>query len=127
MKSENDGENESLRDAQSFAITGAEYDSFVRMHQHQPALIKEPNEIMKSSYLILDEYMRFLDKAATCKSTSILGVDVEVALAQVKWDFEAFQERSGEYDWSRELDLTNDEDVATNNSTCSSLDKTLEW
>ena len=57
---------------------------------------------MASSYLILDEYMRFLDKDNTLTSDSILDVGVDKALSQVHWDEEAFQERGGLYDWSKE-------------------------
>lgn len=74
---------------------------------------------MKSSYLILDEYMRFLDKGNDEEyviSESILDVGVEKALAQINWDQKAFEDRQGEYDWSRET-----------YESCGSEDKKLEW
>lgn len=61
---------------------------------------------MASSYLILDEYMRFLDKDRNLVSGSILDVGVEKALSQICWDEEAFQERGGLYDWSRDEAIT---------------------
>jgi len=37
---------------------------------------------MAKSYLILDEYMRFLDRDGSAPSSSILDVDIFKALAQ---------------------------------------------
>jgi radical S-adenosyl methionine domain-containing protein 2 len=57
---------------------------------------------MASSYLILDEYLRFLDKGDGLEghSDSILEVGVAKALQQVHWDEESFHARGGVYDWS---------------------------
>jgi radical S-adenosyl methionine domain-containing protein 2 len=74
---------------------------------------------MAKSYLILDEYMRFLDRDGRAPSSSILDVDVSVALAQVYWDQDSFLKRGGIYDWGREL---------TTRGGCGiSGDKKLEW
>ena len=54
---------------------------------------------MAKSYLILDEYMRFLDRTGKQPSNSILDVGVEEALASVYWDVNGFYERGGVYDW----------------------------
>jgi radical S-adenosyl methionine domain-containing protein 2 len=53
--------------------------------------------MMKDSYLILDEDMCFLDKGdgVETKSGSILTIGVQAAMAQVKFDRTAFQERGG--------------------------------
>lgn len=121
VKTENDGQN-SLRDASGFKITDEQYQSFIDRHRDQKSLIVETNTLMKSSYLILDEYMRFLDKGNDDKyiiSKSILDVSVEQALSEINWDVESFQNRQGEYDWSRELD-------STSTSTCLE-DKNLQW
>ena len=50
---------------------------------------------MKSSYLILDEYLRFLDKGDGEEKAfeSILNVGVQKALEDIKWDEKAFKER----------------------------------
>lgn len=105
VKTENDGSNDSIRDASRFLITDTQYEEFIKRHQDQKCLIKEPKEIMKSSYLILDEYMRFLDKGNDEKyiiSESILDVGVDKALSQINWNEKCFEERQGEYDWSKE-------------------------
>ena len=54
---------------------------------------------MKSSYLILDEYMRFLDKGdgEEKASDSILNVGVQKALEDIRWDEKDFKERKGDY------------------------------
>ena len=36
--------------------------TFCNMHSNCSGFVAEPNNLMKDSYLVLDEYMRFLDK-----------------------------------------------------------------
>jgi len=99
---------------------------FVERHKSQKSLIIESNSIMKSSYLILDEFMRFLDKGNDDEyviSESIIDVDVEKALSQIKWDLDSFLLREGEYDWSSHDDSFLDSSLES----CSSQDKSLEW
>ncbi len=57
---------------------------------------------MKSSYLIPDEYMRFLDKERDSASPSILDVGVSDAISKISWDEKSFFDRGGFYDWGRE-------------------------
>ena len=65
--------------------------------------IRSSTPDLMPSYLILDEYMRFLDKGIGNKSSpSILEVGVNVALRWVFWDQKGFVERGGFYDWTRE-------------------------
>ena len=70
----------------------------------------ESNEMMRSSYLILDEYMRFLDcsKGGKDPSPSILDVGVQAALNMSGFDEKTFFKRGGKYKWSK-------------------MDKTLDW
>jgi radical S-adenosyl methionine domain-containing protein 2 len=56
---------------------------------------------MAKSYLILDEYMRFLDRDRRKLSLSILDSGVHEALGQVYWDTAAVVKRGGIYDWDR--------------------------
>ncbi|EZF74177.1 hypothetical protein H105_03885 [Trichophyton soudanense CBS 452.61] len=115
------GENDfdkTLRDVRKFQITDQQYKEFCRRHEHQPSFVAEPNYLMAKSYLILDEYMRFLDRDGREPSASILDVDVFTALGQVYWDETSFNRRGGVYDWNRE----------TNQSSCGSGDsKALKW
>ncbi|KAI1915963.1 hypothetical protein LOZ61_001303 [Ophidiomyces ophidiicola] len=117
------GENDSektLRDVRKFQITDDQYADFCLRHKHQPSFVAEPNNLMAKSYLILDEYMRFLDRDGRSPSESILEVEVATALKQVFWDEESFVKRGGVYDWSR------DQGKAENG--CSpSESKNLEW
>ncbi|PWY65677.1 radical SAM enzyme [Aspergillus sclerotioniger CBS 115572] len=113
-----DGENESdkrLRDARKFLITDEEFESFCNTHSHQKAFVPESNALMAKSYLILDEYMRFLDRDGRDPSPSILEVGVDEALECVYWDEDSFKARGGEYDWS------------THRGICSDAKKGLEW
>ncbi|RNA29384.1 radical S-adenosyl methionine domain-containing 2 [Brachionus plicatilis] len=123
VKTENDGNNNSLRNANEFLISKEEYDDFIKRHKGQKCLIVESNSIMKSSYLILDEFMRFLDKGDDYTyviSDSILNVSVNKALSQIKWDQDSFKARQGEYNWSNSS-------LNTSTISCSSQDKNLEW
>ncbi|KAL8713101.1 MAG: hypothetical protein Q9225_006821, partial [Loekoesia sp. 1 TL-2023] len=92
------GENDSsatLRNAQRFVISDAEYQSFCDRHKHQESFVPESNAVMKSSYLILDEYMRFLNKGVKKPTQSILEVGVPAAMDDVYWDDESFARRGG--------------------------------
>ncbi|KAL8911502.1 MAG: hypothetical protein Q9172_007663 [Xanthocarpia lactea] len=87
------GENDSsttLRNAQRFVISDEEYQTFCDRHKHQQSL------------LILDEYMRFLNKGVKEPTKSILEVGVPAAMNDVYWDDESFTKRGGEYDWQKE-------------------------
>ena len=98
------GENDSdctLRNGQKFTITDREYQTFCERHAGQKSLVPEPNRLMAKSYLILDEYMRFLDRDGRQPSGSILEVGVLNALNSVFWDEKAFKDRGGVYDWTR--------------------------
>ena len=98
---ENDNEQRK-RDARDFLVTVEQWRTFVDRHKHLKCFIPESNEIMKGSYLILDEYMRFLDKGdgEEMESKSILEVGVQEAMEQVKWEQNAFLKRGGIYDWT---------------------------
>jgi radical S-adenosyl methionine domain-containing protein 2 len=75
---------------------------------------------MASSYLILDEYLCFLDKGSVKErqSRSILDVGVAEALEEIKFDKEAFVKRGGLYEWSKEV----------NEGGCGTVEsKELEW
>ena len=96
------GENEDsskLRDVTKFQISKEEFQQFVERHKEIKCMIPESNNTMKSSYLILDEKMRFLDKGdgeELC-SESILDVGVENALKNIVYDEKEFKKRKGDY------------------------------
>lgn len=99
------GENDSdqtKRDVRKFMISEEEFEAFCLRHQQQASFVPESNQLMAKSYLILDEYMRFLDRDGRKPSPSILGAGVEKALACVYWDEASFVERGGIYDWTRD-------------------------
>nr|XP_032815191.1 radical S-adenosyl methionine domain-containing protein 2 [Petromyzon marinus] len=101
-----DGENsgkESLRQVQPFLIADRDFQSFLERHRHVSCLVPESNEKMRDSYLILDEYMRFLNctggaKEPTC---SVLDVGVESAIQHSGFDERMFLQRGGKYVWSK--------------------------
>ncbi|KAJ7180117.1 hypothetical protein C8R43DRAFT_870937 [Mycena crocata] len=93
------------RDARKLLISDEQFAAFCDGHKHLPCFVPEPNSLMASSYLILDEYMCFLDKGSgrEKQSRSILEVGVQEALEEVRWDEEAFRARGGLYDWSKDV------------------------
>ncbi|KAF4309991.1 hypothetical protein GTA08_BOTSDO02308 [Botryosphaeria dothidea] len=99
---ENDDETRK-RDAKTFLVTDEQWQTFCNRHKHIPCYVPEDNKSMASSYLLLDEYMCFLDKGEgmMAKSESILQVGVKEAMKQVVWDKKSFVERGGIYDWGR--------------------------
>jgi radical S-adenosyl methionine domain-containing protein 2 len=100
---ENDDETRK-RDARTFLVTDEQWRTFCDRHKHLPCYVPEDNDSMASSYLNLDEEMRFLDKGEGMlkKSKSILDEGgVEEAMKEIVWDQESFIERGGIYDWGR--------------------------
>ncbi|KAL3832556.1 hypothetical protein ACJMK2_024189 [Sinanodonta woodiana] len=101
-----DGENageDALRNAESFLLTDEEFQDFLHRHKDVKCLVPESNKTMKDSYLILDEFMRFLDctKGAKEPSRSILDVGVTDALKFSGFDEKMFFKRGGKYVWSK--------------------------
>ncbi|KAK5129840.1 hypothetical protein LTR08_002777 [Meristemomyces frigidus] len=91
------------RDARELLISKEQFEAFCGKHEHLSCFVPEPNNLMASSYLILDEYLCFLDKGSgrEKQSACILHVGVDRALQEINWDRAAFVKRGGEYDWSR--------------------------
>lgn len=99
---ENDDETRK-RDARNFLVTEEQWQTFCNRHKHLPCYVPEDNQSMAGSYLLLDEYMCFLDKGEgmLVKSQSILEVGVKEAMKQVVWDKKSFVDRGGIYDWGK--------------------------
>ncbi|XP_044145131.1 radical S-adenosyl methionine domain-containing protein 2 [Bufo gargarizans] len=99
---ENSGE-EALRQAEKFVITNEEFKGFLDRHKDIKCLVPESNQQMRDSYLILDEYMRFLDCRNGRKdpSKSVLDVGVENAIKFSGFDEKMFFKRGGKYVWSK--------------------------
>ncbi|XP_063771528.1 S-adenosylmethionine-dependent nucleotide dehydratase RSAD2 isoform X2 [Pseudophryne corroboree] len=102
IEGENCGED-ALRQAEQFIITDDEFKGFLDRHKNMKCLVPESNQQMRDSYLILDEYMRFLDCRNNRKdpSRSILDVGVENAIKFSGFDEKMFFKRGGKYVWSK--------------------------
>ena len=99
VKGENDS-NETLRNAKEFLISDEQFKMFCDKHKHLKCFVNENNKIMANSYLILDEYMRFLyknEKGVEVPSKCILDNDIQDVLKEVNWDEDAFKYRNGDY------------------------------
>jgi radical S-adenosyl methionine domain-containing protein 2 len=92
------------RDATLFKVSNEQFAHFCKRHAHHACMVPESNESMQNSYLILDEKLRFLNCQNDTKepSSSILDVDVQVALSQAGWDPEEFLKRGGVYNFYKE-------------------------
>ncbi|KAM8953783.1 S-adenosylmethionine-dependent nucleotide dehydratase RSAD2 [Pelodytes ibericus] len=102
IEGENCGED-ALRQAETFVISPEEFQHFLNRHKNIKCLVPESNQQMRDSYLILDEYMRFLDCRNGRKdpSKSILDVGVENAIKFSGFDEKMFFKRGGKYVWSK--------------------------
>uniref|UniRef100_A0A452T9P3 S-adenosylmethionine-dependent nucleotide dehydratase RSAD2 n=1 Tax=Ursus maritimus TaxID=29073 RepID=A0A452T9P3_URSMA len=80
-----------------------DFEGFLDRHKEVSCLVPESNQKMKDSYLILDEYMRFLNCQNGRKdpSKSILDVGVEEAIKFSGFDEKMFLKRGGKYVWSK--------------------------
>jgi hypothetical protein len=115
IKGENFGEN-SKRDVTKFLIPNEKFNEYItrnKMKIIDKSIIKEEsNDIMQSSYYVIDEYGCFLDTSCGSKkpTKSILDVGVELALKELLssngggFNQHAFELRDGMYDtqWSKE-------------------------
>ena len=104
VKGENDN-SDRLRNVTEFQITDEEFNKFIERHKEIEYMVPESNESMKSSYLILDEEMRFLEKGVGEEfcSESILDVGVEKAIQSVVFNEKEFKNRKGDY-WMNDFD-----------------------
>jgi radical S-adenosyl methionine domain-containing protein 2 len=102
VDTENMGEG-ALTDVSKFVITGEEFEDFCARHGDVKCLVKESNSMMRSSYIILDEYMRFIiNSKITPKSILDDDADVPALLASTKYKHKKFVDRGGVYEWTRE-------------------------
>ena len=92
-----------LRQVEPFLVTKEEWNVFLDNHRDISCLVPEDNENMRDSYLILDEYMRFLDNSNGRKdpSPSILDVGVQSAINKAGFVEKMFLKRGGKYEWSK--------------------------
>ena len=97
LEGENTGKD-SLRHAENLTISDYEFDEFLKRHEKIPFLVPESNEVMKDSYLLLDEQLRFLNCTENKKvpTVSILE-DLQLALRQSGWDYDTYHNRGGRY------------------------------
>ncbi|KAJ6457493.1 IFN-inducible and antiviral protein [Mycena vitilis] len=113
------------RDARKLLISDEQFRAFCDRHKHLDCFVPEPNSLMASSYLILDEYLCFLDKGLGREKQSrcILDVGVQTALGEVRWDQNAFRARGGMYEWTKDI-----QGAEEANEGCGAANrKDLEW
>ena len=84
-------------------MTEEQWTQFLETHSSLACLVQEDNTQMRNSYIILDEFMRFLDNTAGTKlpSRSILDVGVQAAFNKAGFDEKMFLKRGGKYKWSK--------------------------
>ena len=106
IEAENMGEG-ALRQVEPFLVTDEEWEHFLNTHSDIGCLVRESNDQMRNSYIILDEYMRFLDNSQGKKepSRSLLDVGVQAALNKSGFDEKMFLKRGGKYEWSKKDQL----------------------
>jgi len=114
MVGENSGDG-ALRNVTSFLISSEQFQQYVERHSALASILKEEdNTIMRSSYILVDEYGRFLDCSNVSKgkapTSSMLDVGIDKAWEQLVnseyggYDEKAFVERDGNYatlPWNR--------------------------
>lgn len=58
------------RDARKLLISREQFGDYCARHRHLKCFVPEPNQLMASSYLIVDEYLCFLDKGGEVEKQS---------------------------------------------------------
>lgn len=99
---ENSGREGDLRNVKEFLVTTEQFDAFCERHKRFLP-VAEGNDLMRNSYLILDEKLRFLNcsEGGKTPSQSLLDVTVAEAIAQSGYDDESFRQRGGIFDWKK--------------------------
>lgn len=96
-----DGENDS--NFNQYAISGEQFDEYIarqlNMLDNKAVLVKESNELMRGSYLMVNPEGCFFDNSQGGYTVSepILEVGIVNALQQVNFDVEKFNKRGGKY------------------------------
>ncbi|KAI1326848.1 hypothetical protein F5Y16DRAFT_421566 [Xylariaceae sp. FL0255] len=131
VEGENDAKDEELemdkrkRNAKKLLISDEQFQHFCDKNQNIKCFVPEPNSAMAESYLLLDEYLCFLDKGpgAEKQSKSILEVGVQAALQEVNWNQQEFHKRGGIYEWTKDVK----EGGTTTGSCTSAGSEVLNW
>ncbi|KAG9397038.1 4Fe-4S single cluster domain [Carpediemonas membranifera] len=92
-------EGERAAEATTLVPTRADFEDFIS-RQGSPVLIPETNEVMRDSYVIIDEGGRFIDSSGNRKvvaSPRIVDVGIQEAFEAVCFDQTAFIMRDGLY------------------------------
>jgi radical S-adenosyl methionine domain-containing protein 2 len=102
-----DNENSSActqRDASDSSVSTSEFNAFVERHRaaceaEGIRVVPEPNEVMRNSYILLDEELRLLNCSSGSKEAGlcVLDVGIEAAIASAGFDPHAFRARDGAY------------------------------
>lgn len=98
------GTNGDLKDVHNLLITHDRFQAFVNRHYAAcPQLVAQPNNLIKDSYLMLNEKMRFLNcqNGSRTLTDSILEVGVNNALKQAGFNTNAFLEQGDTFDWKK--------------------------
>lgn len=95
------GEND--LDIESLTISNIEFQEFVNRHlplqQYGVDVVKEDNELMTNSYLMINPEGQFYQNSSGkyIKSDSITDVGIESALEQILFQYTKFLQRGGSY------------------------------
>ena len=120
LKDENSGEN-AKRNVDEFLITSEQFQTYINNHKMlvnnaEKVMKIEDNNTMQSSYILIDEYGRFLDCSTGGKvpTSSILGEGgIEQALKELSqstgggFDKDAFYRRDGVFEWTNPYNQNN--------------------
>ncbi|KAJ3312884.1 hypothetical protein HDU76_002774 [Blyttiomyces sp. JEL0837] len=117
--------------ASKYSISSTQYNSFISRHStlHNKILVPEPNDVMQNSYILLDEYLRFLNCSSGGKvpGRSILEVGVEEAMKEAGFDEEKFVERGGDFMFEKPGGLRMLGRVFDSVEGCQGLKEELQW
>lgn len=83
-------------------VSTEEFNSFIDKHKHHKCIVPESNELMTSSYLLIDPLGRLFEntKGIHTYSDTLISNNIEHCLSQISLNRNTFLKRGGIYNWN---------------------------
>lgn len=94
-------EEQNDKEFDEIKVSSEEFNIFIQKHKDNKCIVPESNELMTSSYLLVDPKGRLFEntKGKHTYSDSLINNNMEHCLSQIDLNREVFEKRGGIYEW----------------------------